>query len=55
LLFRHRTGEEAMITDFRKLLDADGCESGWKAGEIRSKMFRHTSARRGSKRHQGAP
>ncbi len=31
-----------MLTDFRKLLDAVGARAGWKAGEIRSKMFRHT-------------
>jgi len=37
-----RTGEEAMLTDFRKLLDAVAVRAGWKAGEIRSKMFRHT-------------
>lgn len=37
-----RTGREAMITDFRKLLDAVAELAGWKPGEIRSKMFRHT-------------
>ncbi len=37
-----RTGREAMATDFRKLLDAVGVRAGWKLGEIRSKMFRHT-------------
>lgn len=37
-----RTGDEAMITDFRKLLDAVTARVGWKPGEIRSKMFRHT-------------
>jgi integrase len=43
LLFpSYRTGEEAMLTDFRKLLDAVAERAGWKAGEIRSKMFRHT-------------
>jgi len=32
-----------MVTDFRKLLDAVAAfPGGWKAGEIRSKMFRHT-------------
>lgn len=31
-----------MLTDFRKLLDAVAVRAGWKAGEIRSKMFRHT-------------
>ncbi len=43
LLFpSYRTGEEAMLTDFRKLLDSVAVRAGWKAGEIRSKMFRHT-------------
>src|SRR5262249_19594649 len=43
LLFpSYRTGEEAMVTDFRKVLDAIAVRVGWKAGEIRSKMFRHT-------------
>jgi Phage integrase family len=37
-----RTGEEAMITDFRKVLDAIALRAGWALGEIRSKMFRHT-------------
>ena len=31
-----------MLTDFRKLLDAVAMRAGWKSGEIRSKMFRHT-------------
>ncbi len=43
LLFpSYLTGEEAMLTDFRKLLDAVGARACWKAGEIRSKMFQHT-------------
>jgi len=37
-----RTGEETMLTDFRKLLDAVAERASWKAGEIRSKQFRHT-------------
>ncbi len=37
-----RTGHEAMLTDFRKLLDAVAKLAGWKKGEITSKMFRHT-------------
>ncbi|MGH2611367.1 MAG: tyrosine-type recombinase/integrase, partial [Tepidiformaceae bacterium] len=37
-----RTGQEAMLTDFRKHLDAVAERAGWKPGEIRSKMFRHT-------------
>lgn len=43
LLFpSYRTGEEAMLTDFRKLLDAIAIRAGWKEGETRSKVFRHT-------------
>jgi len=38
------TGQEAMLTDTRKLLDRVAVRAGWKAGEIRSKMFRHTFA-----------
>ncbi len=37
-----RTGEEAMLTDFRKPLDAVAMRAGWNEGDIRSKMFRHT-------------
>jgi integrase len=38
-----KTGREAMVVDFRKLLDAVAARSGWKLpGAIRSKMFRHT-------------
>jgi integrase len=33
---------DAMITDFRSGLDAVAERAGWKEGEIRSKMFRHT-------------
>jgi integrase len=43
LLFpSYRTGQEAMLTDFRKLLDAVAMRAGWNEGDIRSKMFRHT-------------
>jgi integrase len=35
-----RTG--GMLVDFDKQLDAVAERAGWKAGEIRSKMFRHT-------------
>ncbi len=57
LLFpSYRTGEEAMLTDFRKLLDAIAARASWKAGEIRSKMFRHTyCAARLQTLDQGAP
>jgi integrase len=57
LLFpSYRTGREAMVTDFHKLLDAVAVRAGWKAGEIRSKMFRHTyCAARLQTLDQGAP
>ncbi len=57
LLFpSYRTGEEAMLTDFRKLLDAVATRAGWKPGEIRSKVFRHTyCAARLQTVDQGAP
>ena len=38
----YRSGDEAMLTDFRKMLDTVAERAGWKAGEIRSKVFRHT-------------
>jgi integrase len=38
----YRTGSEAMLTDFRKLLDGVAARAGWKPGELHSKMFRHT-------------
>lgn len=45
-----------MLTDFRKLLDAVAVRAGWKPGEIRSKMFRHTyCAARLQTVDQGAP
>lgn len=37
-----RTGEEGKLTDVRKLLDGVAKRAGWKEGEIRTKMFRHT-------------
>jgi integrase len=36
------SGREAMRTDTRKLLDHVAARAGWKAGEVRAKMFRHT-------------
>jgi integrase len=36
------TGQEAMLTDSRKLLDRIAARAAWKAGEIRSKALRHT-------------
>ncbi len=45
-----------MLTDFRKLLDAVAATAGWKAAEIRGKMFRHTyCAARLQTLDQGAP
>ncbi len=35
---------EGMVEDWRKSLDAAAARAGWKAGEIRSKQFRHTYA-----------
>jgi len=57
LLFpSYRTGEETMLTDFRKLLDAVAVRAGWRTGEIRSKMFRHTyCAARLQTLDQGSP
>jgi integrase len=57
LLFpSYRTGEEAMVSDWRELLDSVVERAGWKAGEIRSKMFRHTyCAARLQTLDQGAP
>jgi len=57
LLFpSYRTGEETMVTDFHKPLDAVAVRAGWKRGEIRSKMFRHTyCAARLQTLDQGAP
>jgi len=36
------TEDGGMIRDWRGLLDRIAVRAGWKAGEIRSKMFRHT-------------
>jgi integrase len=38
-----RLDEPGMVTDFRKVLDAVADRTGrWKAGDVRSKQFRHT-------------
>ncbi|CAN5888521.1 MAG: tyrosine-type recombinase/integrase [Gemmatimonadetes bacterium] len=37
-----RTTEEQMISDSRKALDTLATRAGWKAGEIRTKVFRHS-------------
>ncbi len=57
LLFpSYRTGEETMLTDFRKLLDMVAVRAGWQPGEIRSRIFRHTyCAARLQTLDQGAP
>jgi integrase len=46
LLFRspHITDREASLTDLRDLLDRVAVRAGWKAGEIRSRVFRVTYA-----------
>lgn len=36
------TGQEAMLTDWRKTLDRVAGRVGWKKGEVRTKAFRHT-------------
>jgi integrase len=36
------SGREAMLTDTRKMIDHVAERAGWKAREIRTKMFRHT-------------
>jgi integrase len=38
------TGREAMLVDTRKLLDHIAARGGWKPGEVRSRMLRHTYA-----------
>lgn len=57
LLFpSHRSKATAMLTDWRKSLDAIAERAGWKAGEIRSKAFRHTyTAARLQTLDNGAP
>lgn len=50
------TPEEAMIKDLRKGLDAVAERAGWKAGDVRTKMFRHTyCAARLQSLDRGAP
>lgn len=34
--------KDAMVTDFRRVLDVVAERAGWKAAEVRSKAFRHT-------------
>lgn len=42
LLFPSPRLEAGMVSDFRKALDIVAERAGWKAGEVRSKAFRHT-------------
>lgn len=57
LLFpSHRSRKPAMLTDWRKALDAVAERGDWKPGEVRSKRFRHTyCAVRLQTVDQGAP
>jgi integrase len=49
-------GSGGMIRDLRKALDAVAKRAGWKGGEIRTKMFRHTYASTRIQTHEhGAP
>ena len=51
-----RAGVERMCRDFRGALDAVAERAGWKAGEVRGKMFRHTyTAARLQTLDHGAP
>ena len=51
-----RTGKESLLTDERKLLGAIAAGAGWEAGEVTTKMFRHTyCATRLQTLDQGAP
>jgi hypothetical protein len=36
------TGAEAMLVDVRKLVDRVGVRAGWKAGELTTRVFRHS-------------
>jgi integrase len=57
LLFPSRaTGAETMLVEVRKLLDAVAVRAGWAAGEIRTRIFRHSyCAARLQTLDQGAP
>ena len=50
------TGQEAMLVDVRKLVDRVTVRAGWKAGEITTRVFRHTwTAARLQTLDRGAP
>jgi hypothetical protein len=50
------TGSEAMWVDVRKLIDRIGVRAGWKAGELGTRVFRHTwTAARLQTLDRGAP
>ena len=36
------TGAEAMLVDVRKLVDRVAARAAWKAGELGTRVFRHT-------------
>ncbi len=38
----HVSGSEAMLVEVRKLIDRIGIRAGWKAGELGTRVFRHT-------------
>ena len=50
------TGAEAMLVDVRKLIDRVAVRAGWKAGELGTRVFRHTfTAARLQTLDRGAP
>jgi hypothetical protein len=50
------TGAEAMLVDVRKLVDRVAVRAGWKAGELTTRVFRHTwTAARLQTLDRGAP
>ena len=50
------TGSEAMLVDVRKLIDRIAVRAGWKAGELGTRVFRHTwTAARLQTLDRGAP
>jgi hypothetical protein len=50
------TGAEAMLVDVRKLVDRIAVRAGWKAGELTTRVFRHTwTAARLQTLDRGAP